>query len=145
MHLRLEADIAAPADKTWNLLGTQFAEIDTWATVIKTSRPIGADEVPASMMVAREPIGATRAGVVERARSAATAQVADILRRRRASSWLTVSIRSATSWIGAPECPGLNDPAWALPAAAADAVGSTECDSVGSMERTSAAMTRTAP
>lgn len=52
MHLKLETDIAAPADDVWRVLGIQFADIDNWSTFVKTSRTIEASEVPPSFTVA---------------------------------------------------------------------------------------------
>lgn len=54
MQLHLETDIAAPADSVWRVLGTQFADIDEWAAFVQTSRPIGLDEVPASIVASPE-------------------------------------------------------------------------------------------
>lgn len=53
MQVHLETEIAAPADKAWAVLGSDFAGIDRWSSVVKTSRPIGHDEVPSSVTVAR--------------------------------------------------------------------------------------------
>lgn len=52
MNVHLETEIAAPADKAWAVLGTDFAGIDHWSTVVTTSRPIAGDEVPPGLTVA---------------------------------------------------------------------------------------------
>lgn len=52
MQLHLEQKINTPADAVWRVLGGEFADIASWASVVKTSRPIDASEVPASVRVA---------------------------------------------------------------------------------------------
>lgn len=52
MQLHLEQEINAPADAVWGVLGGEFADIASWASVVKASRPIDVGEVPASITVA---------------------------------------------------------------------------------------------
>ena len=54
MNVHLEIPIAASADDVWQTLGREFAEIEDWSTVVRTSRAIAADEVPDGMTVAPE-------------------------------------------------------------------------------------------
>lgn len=54
MKVVIETKINAPADKVWQVLAHQFAEIDQWASIVETSRPMHLNEVPASMQVASE-------------------------------------------------------------------------------------------
>ena len=54
MKVKLDLDINAPAEKVWQVLGQQFAEIDNWATIVEASRPLEMDEVPAEYQVATE-------------------------------------------------------------------------------------------
>lgn len=51
-QVHLEQNIDAPADAVWNTLGTQFADIDSWASFVKSSRALADDEIPASVTVA---------------------------------------------------------------------------------------------
>ena len=53
MHVRLEKKIDASADAVWEVLGTEFANIDRWANFVKSSRPIEAAEVPPGVRAAR--------------------------------------------------------------------------------------------
>ena len=52
MDLHLEQEINAPADKVWEVLAHQFAEISNWSPRIKSSRAIDISEVPAGFKVA---------------------------------------------------------------------------------------------
>ncbi len=51
MKLHLEQEINAQADKVWELLGPQFADISEWASGLEYSRSITQDEVPADYSV----------------------------------------------------------------------------------------------
>lgn len=51
MKLHLEQEINASADKVWDILGHQFADIAVWSN-LDYSRAITADEVPAGFRVA---------------------------------------------------------------------------------------------
>ena len=48
-HLEIEID--APADAVWAILGTRFADVGDWATLIDSSRVMSAAEVPADYRV----------------------------------------------------------------------------------------------
>ena len=52
MKIHLRAEIAAPADATWEVVGRRFAEIAEWSSAVETSRTIAVSEVPASFAVA---------------------------------------------------------------------------------------------
>lgn len=52
MHVHMERAINAPADVAWQILGAEFAEIDQWASFVKTSKPLGSSDVPASLTIA---------------------------------------------------------------------------------------------
>jgi len=54
MNVHLETPIAASADDVWQKLGREFAQIEDWSTVVRTSRAIGTDEVPEGLTVAPE-------------------------------------------------------------------------------------------
>ena len=49
MRVQLEQDINAPADAAWHVLGSQFADIANWATFVRSSRALRAEEVPNSI------------------------------------------------------------------------------------------------
>lgn len=52
MELRIKEVINAPAEKVWQLLGHQFAEIGNWSTAVATSRALDSSEVPSRFQVA---------------------------------------------------------------------------------------------
>lgn len=54
MELKIRQEINAPADKVWDVLAHQFAEISEWSPRISSSRSIDFDEVPAGFKVAEE-------------------------------------------------------------------------------------------
>jgi len=54
MELQLSQEINAPAEKVWEILAHQFAEISEWAPNIESSRIIEMSEVPANFKVAKE-------------------------------------------------------------------------------------------
>ena len=52
MHVRLEKKINAPAALVWRWLGPEFANIDRWASFVKTSTELASADAPAGMVVA---------------------------------------------------------------------------------------------
>jgi len=52
MDIHMEKEINASADKVWNILAHQFAEIGEWADGVKWSRALEASEVPEDFVVA---------------------------------------------------------------------------------------------
>jgi len=54
MELQIKEEINAPAEKVWEILAHQFAEIGEWAPNIETSRAIEVSEVPAGFKVAAD-------------------------------------------------------------------------------------------
>ncbi len=54
MKLRFEQTIQVPGELAWNLLGTRFAEIDQWFSVVHVARSIKLDEIPRQMALAEK-------------------------------------------------------------------------------------------
>ena len=54
MKTRIETEINAPAAQVWQVLAHEFAQIDRWASIVETSRPIDQSEVPAGYSVAAD-------------------------------------------------------------------------------------------
>ncbi len=52
MHVHMERSIAAPAAIAWQILGPEFAEIDTWASFVRTSQALQATDAPTGMTIA---------------------------------------------------------------------------------------------
>lgn len=52
MDIRFEQEINAPAEKVWEILGHQFAEIGSWSTSVESSRALDVSDVPAGYKVA---------------------------------------------------------------------------------------------
>ena len=52
MQLHLETEIAAPAQRVWEVLAHNFASIDQWASVVDKCRPMDRGEVPDGWTVA---------------------------------------------------------------------------------------------
>jgi hypothetical protein len=52
MELQIKEVINAPADKVWQVLGHQFADIGNWSTNVATSRALDSSEVPSRFKVA---------------------------------------------------------------------------------------------
>ncbi len=52
MHVHLERSIAAPAAVAWKILGPEFAEIDTWASFVRTSEALQVADAPTGMTIA---------------------------------------------------------------------------------------------
>ena len=61
MQLQLQKEINAPADKVWDILAHQFADIATWATSLDYSRPVQLSDLPANVSVHPEAPIAARA------------------------------------------------------------------------------------
>lgn len=51
MNVSIETKINSTAEQVWQVLAHQFAEIDQWASVVQTSRPLSLSEVPENMTV----------------------------------------------------------------------------------------------
>ena len=52
MDLHFEQEIKAPAEKVWEVLGKQFAEIGEWAPGVASSRVLDMSEIPSPVKVA---------------------------------------------------------------------------------------------
>lgn len=52
MHVHLEQKINAPADTVWAYLGPDFANIDRWASFVRTSIALTPHDAPAGMVIA---------------------------------------------------------------------------------------------
>ncbi|MEM7092573.1 MAG: SRPBCC family protein [Actinomycetota bacterium] len=52
MHVHLERSIHADADLAWQLLGPEFASIDSWASFVKSSRALDVADAPVGMVIA---------------------------------------------------------------------------------------------
>ena len=50
----VKTKINAPADKVWDLLGTQFADIATWSNTVQSSKALAGDELPETTYVPAE-------------------------------------------------------------------------------------------
>lgn len=52
MDVRIETQIDAPADRVWEIIGRQFADVAYWAAGVKSSTEATADEAPADLVLA---------------------------------------------------------------------------------------------
>ena len=52
MQLHLEQTIDAPADTAWRILGPEFAQIDRWASFVRSSFALDEGDAPASFTIA---------------------------------------------------------------------------------------------
>ncbi len=52
MELHIETEINAPAEKVWEILAHQFAEIGEWSSTVKESRELSAGEIPSRFIPA---------------------------------------------------------------------------------------------
>ena len=52
MHVHMEKKINAPADDVWHWLGPEFANIDEWASFVKTSTKLSAADAPVGIALA---------------------------------------------------------------------------------------------
>ncbi len=46
--VQIKTKINAPADKVWEVLGKQFADISKWTSVVEASKAINLDEIPSN-------------------------------------------------------------------------------------------------
>ena len=52
MQVHIETEINAPAEKVWQILAHQFADMADWTSTLSESRVIEGDEMPAGLKVA---------------------------------------------------------------------------------------------
>lgn len=52
MRVHIEKKINAPADEVWQALGPEFADIDDWATFVRSSTALSVDDAPKGMTIA---------------------------------------------------------------------------------------------
>ena len=48
VNVQIKTKINAPADKVWEVLGKQFADISKWTSVVEDSKAIRLDEIPSN-------------------------------------------------------------------------------------------------
>ena len=48
MKLEIKGKISSSADATWEVLGSQFAEIANWFSIVKFSKPVNKEDIPSS-------------------------------------------------------------------------------------------------
>ena len=53
IQVNVSVDINASADKVWDILGKQFAEIDKWSSTVITSKVVSFDSVPDGIVASR--------------------------------------------------------------------------------------------
>ncbi len=75
--VQIKTKINAPADKVWEVLGKQFADISKWTSVVEASKAISVEEIPLSKFVPADtsPIPARQTTSVNGGRKATLIEV----------------------------------------------------------------------
>ncbi len=56
IHVQVSTPIAASPDRVWEVVGHRFADIATWSTTVRESRPLTPDEVGRSPVAPGAPV-----------------------------------------------------------------------------------------